>query len=70
MAKQKVVVAKRGCSCCGTGCVLLGALMPLTVIGLWEVFGAFVALAAWPMALAGAHGIRLSLRRRKTLAAP
>jgi hypothetical protein len=60
--KEKVVVAKRGCTCCGTGCVLLGAVMPLSVIGLWEVFGVFVALAAWPTVLAGAHGVRYSLR--------
>lgn len=56
MAKE--VVAKRGCTCCGTGCVIMGALVPLSVVGLWEVFGAAVALAVWPAVIAGAHAVR------------
>lgn len=60
--KEKVVVAKRGCTCCGTGCVLIGGIIPFAVIGLWETAGAFVALAVWPVVLATAHAVRLARR--------
>jgi hypothetical protein len=58
MAKNREVVAKRGCTCCGTGCVLIGAIVPFSIIGLWEIAGGVAALAAWPVALAAAHGVR------------
>jgi len=61
MAKK--VVAKRGCTCCGTGCVLILGAVPLTVVGLWETAGAFIALAVWPAVFASAHLVRYATGR-------
>jgi hypothetical protein len=58
MRRNKEVVAKRGCTCCGTGCVLIGAIVPISIVALWETVGAVAALMLWPALLAGAHGVR------------
>jgi hypothetical protein len=64
MAKEKVVVAKRGCTCCGTGCVLMGAIIPTVAFLSFETLGLAGALAVWPVALAAAHGMRAAMQRR------
>jgi hypothetical protein len=56
-----IVKQKRGCTCCGTGCVLMTAIGPLTVFGLWGTFGALIALLAWPVGLGLAHAVRFTL---------
>lgn len=63
MAKKEVV-AKRGCTCCGTGCVLIGAVIPVGMIAAWETLGVFAALALWPAVLAVAHTVRHARKER------
>ena len=66
MADYEIVVKqKRGCTCCGTGCVLMTALVPLTVFGAWELFGAIAAVALWPAVIVGAHVVRLATGTQK-----
>jgi hypothetical protein len=62
--KEKVVVAKRGCTCCGTGCVLAGLIVPMSVFALWETAGLTAAVVAWPAAVSAAHAARLIRQRR------
>lgn len=52
MARQREIVAKRGCTCCGTGCVLLGGVVPLSVFVVWETVGVVAAVLLWPALLA------------------
>lgn len=61
--KEKVVVAKRGCTCCGTGCTLIGAVVPFATFAAFETLGVVAALALWPTLLLGVHGARRALRR-------
>lgn len=61
MAKE--VVAKRGCTCCGTGCVLIGAVFPVGMLAAWETLGVFAAVALWPTVIAGAHTVRARTKR-------
>lgn len=63
MAKE--VVAKRGCTCCGTGCVLMIALVPLSIVALWETVGVVAAVAIWPALFASAHAVRHATGRTK-----
>lgn len=64
MARREVV-AKRGCTCCGTGCVIPAAIMPILSLGLSGMVGwmvaAVIALPAW---LAGMHLLAWVDRRR------
>lgn len=56
--KEKVVVAKRGCTCCGTGCVVMGLLAPLGTFALWETLGVLASLGIWLGVFATAHLVR------------
>jgi hypothetical protein len=56
--ERVVVVQKKGCSCCGTSCVLMVPLVSLSIFGLWEIFGTVVAVALWPTVFATAHATR------------
>lgn len=59
MAEHVVIVKKqRGCTCCGTGCVLMTAVVSLSVVALWDIFGALVAFAAWSALVVIAHVVR------------
>ena len=66
MADYEIVVKqKRGCTCCGTGCVLMTALVPLSVFAAWELLGAMAAFALWPTVILGAHCVRFATGRQK-----
>lgn len=62
--KEKVVVAKRGCTCCGTGCVIALPVVSVGTLLVWESLGVLAAVLLWPAVVAGAHGVRLARRRR------
>lgn len=52
----KQVVAKRGCTCCGTGCAIPVATVALVTFGLSGTFGAVVAaVVALPVAVGASH---------------
>ncbi len=57
-----VVKQKRGCTCCGTGCVIPGALIALSVAGLWEACGAVVAGVALTALLGMTRALRFGGR--------
>src|SRR4051794_24914966 len=62
--RERVVVAKRGCTCCGTGCVLIGLVLPATTFALWSAVGAggaVVIVAATMLA----RGSQVALARRR-----
>lgn len=56
--RDQVVVAKRGCTCCGTGCVVMLSVFPLSVFALFETVGVVAAAALWPALILGAHVVR------------
>ena len=62
---QKEIVAKRGCTCCGTGCVLMVPLAVLLTFGVWEILGAVGALVLWPAVILGAHVVRFATGNRQ-----
>ena len=64
MTDRVVVVQKKGCSCCGTSCILMTAFVPLSVVGLWELIGV-VSLAIWPVIFASAHVVRYATGHQK-----
>jgi len=63
MAKE--VVAKRGCTCCGTGCVLMIPFAGLLTFGVWEILGVVAAAVLWPAAIIGAHAVRFATGNRQ-----
>ena len=61
----KEVVAKRGCTCCGTGCVLPAVLVPGLAFTLSGALGLVVALVvSLPATLAVMHGVAWVDRHR------
>lgn len=62
MGRRREVVAKRGCSCCGTGCVIMATLIPLSIFGMWEIIGVS-SLLVWPAALTAGNGVRFARAR-------
>lgn len=61
--RKREVVAKRGCTCCGTGCVIMAALGPLSLVAMWEIVGV-LALAIWPATLLTGSGLSLVAQRK------
>lgn len=60
--RQREVVAKRGCTCCGTGCAVIGAIVPAAAFLAFESFGLMAAIVVWPALIAAAHGLRFARR--------
>jgi len=65
--RQNVVIVKRqrGCTCCGTGCVLMAAVVPASTIALWDTFGGVLALLLWPVLVVLAHVLRYTTGTQK-----
>jgi hypothetical protein len=61
--EKTVVVVQRGCTCCGTGCVLLGLVIPGATFTLWSVAGAVVAISVMTTAILP-RGTQIALTRR------
>lgn len=62
---RKEVVAKRGCTCCGTGCVIPAVIVPAVSFGLSGMVGLTVAaVVALPTTLAGMHLLAFVGRQR------
>ena len=63
MAKE--VVAKRGCTCCGTGCVIPAVVIPIFSFGLSGLIGWMIAVGvALPVSVGVMHGLAFIDRRR------
>lgn len=62
--RGREVVAKRGCTCCGTGCVVMLPLAGLFTVGAVDTVG-LAALVVWPVVFAVAHVVRLVTGNRQ-----
>ena len=62
--REQVVVAKRGCTCCGTGCVLMGLVVPGATFALWSTVGAVAAIATLTGVML-ARGTQVALVRHR-----
>ena len=56
---EKQVVAKRGCTCCGTGCAIIGVAVPLVNFVLWDAFGIVATLMGGLLAVVATNAVRL-----------
>ena len=64
--EKTVVVAKRGCTCCGTGCALVGLVIPGVMFVLWSTAGGVVAISALAAAML-ARGAQVAVTRRRAV---
>lgn len=62
--REKVVVAKRGCTCCGTGCVVPLVVLPGLSFAFSGVLGALAAVVlSLPLTIASMHALAWVGRR-------